>query len=288
MLRNKAATEAIEFMERIVSRPTPTAELEAQSTLRDMGFIQKPPSCVYYRQFLSELRRYKVDIGLLPTGNAVQLFSLTDYGIDGKGESEVKLCDEMRCYDATEENLASDLHGAVSTLLFSKKPMTHTVRIANEFNIAYDLVFESVLPLSVGNPDGAPSSSSSTATMSPDELAHIEQERLLNEALKKPFEAVPGGPYRRYIQRVNAVIVNKQSGARKDLFSNMSIQCFVYMFIMAVSRFMRVAKAANNNPFDVDSVKYLRYSIVGLRQQIGMEPIGDFELDHLLPKFDDE
>eukprot|EP00744_Colponema_vietnamica_P034886 GILI01059501.1.p1 GENE.GILI01059501.1~~GILI01059501.1.p1 ORF type:complete len:138 (+),score=6.79 GILI01059501.1:46-414(+) len=122
--------------------------------------------------------------------------------------------------------------------------------------------------------------------MNEEDKAAAEHQKLLMESLKMPFVTVPGGPYRRYTQRIDATIVNCQNGSKRELFSNLSAQAFTYLFIMGVSKFIRSAKSQKIAPYDSENIGFLRYSIVNLRQQIGMEPIGEFELDKLLPKLD--
>eukprot|EP00758_Cryptobia_borreli_P001520 Tbor_TRINITY_DN2309_c0_g2::TRINITY_DN2309_c0_g2_i1::g.157::m.157 len=277
-IRNRAALESLSRLERIVAKPSAEEEQKAKELLKDTyGFVSKPPSCLYYRQFLSELRRYEMEWRMGSVRTTVFSFTMTDYGIDGKGLEPVQMC-LLRGEQSKTTSFAHMLAGVKQ--LFQMNPSEFEVPFMDEFSLKHTLVLRTVFPIGI----------SAVSTDDEDPIAksdcQLAAERELEQEMEKPFIGAPGGPYHRYLQRVEIDLVNGQSGSVKPLIRNMSIQAFSHCFIMSVTRFVKrkeIEGKTNIEFMGSDHLEELRFAFVFLRSQIGLSIIDELELNEMLP-----
>ena len=288
LTRNKEVMERLNDLQKAVTAPTEDEEEAARSVLlNSYGFSSLPPTCYFHRQFLSELRRYELSWQSTNHIRTVLGFKIIDHGIDGKGDSPVVLCNLRG--DNDKSTCFSDFHQGVNKLLFETNATTYSIPFHDEFGLGFEVQLTSVFPLVAGS--GAQSTARAVAE-DVDELSYADRvRREVEEALTQPFVASPGGPFRRYTQRVNVSLLNCQSGVVKPILQDISIQAFGFAYITGVSRFMRATDQPGTNRtnreifFTKSDYEYLRYNFVTFRQQLGMRPIDNMELNMMLPPF---
>ena len=301
LTRNKQILDRLNTLHETMTAPTEEVDEEAKTILNhSYGFAHKPPACYFYRQFLSELRRYEMDWESANYARTVMGFKITDRGIDGKAESPVVICNLRG--DNDKANSFGDFHQGVNKLLLETTATTYTISFKDEFGLAFEVRLSSVFPLAA--PTSAETVSGKKNRRSAADAANDNDDdednesyadiikREVDDALKRPFIAAPGGPFRRYTQRINVDLINVQSGVEKCIIKDLSVQAFGFAYISGVSRFVKAkehpgASQTNREVFFTKAdYDFMRYNFVTFRQQLGMKPIDNMDLNMMLPPYD--